>query len=586
MGRDTNKIASIAENAVEQAINDQDLLHPEIKKGSTYPFFDGEILVYKNKNQKKENYSGRIPVQIKGREVNVFRKHDCCHFRVERDDLEAYKKETGIIFFVVDILEKTSPETKEIYWKQLLPYEIDLLFKKMKKNSIPIELKSLKSSNLTHVCQNFIRDREKQQHGIIKTLGEIDGIKGFDISVITGIFGKGDSALNGYIKAGNPLYVYAKGPNDISFPVANLIDDGIHFMLRSNEEVWVDGKSYGKQYISQQMNKNGNYLQFGSSWCFLPEGQAKFSESGTLESRISDTDFFINVVRGGEIRIGDMKFPYNLQPPPDRNTTIYEFEQRLEVLQTSKRVLDFLGMNIPVDIATFGEKDFHLLYALSERMADNNECPAIFKNDGFKVLWIGKYPFLVLASQKRIINVFCQVYDKAVRTVLNKNDGTEERISPYCYLNSEAIAKSANFNGDVVMESIKQFSYSSASGGWYNGLLLETIKAVDIASNNKRVVKFANDLADYLIENEDSTIHRLNKMQIHKRFTPLEKKDIDWLLAERGRQDDSRILCGIAVLLEDTALFDEHFAKLTPEMQEEFRMYPIMKLHNIKPIPR
>jgi hypothetical protein len=101
---------------------------------------------------------------------------------------------------------------------------------------------------------------------------------------------------------------------------------------------------------------------------------------------------------------------------------------------------------------------------------------------------------------------------------------------------------------------------------------------MDIVPQNEQIVKFSNDLANYLLENEDTVVHRLNKMQIHKRFAPLEKQDTDWLIAERDRQDDSSTLCGIAILLGDTMLFDEHFAELTQEMQDEFREYPIMKL--------
>jgi hypothetical protein len=215
---------------------------------------------------------------------------------------------------------------------------------------------------------------------------------------------------------------------------------------------------------------------------------------------------------------------------------------------------------------------------LSEQVIHGKECPAIIKTEGFKVLLMGKYPFFVLVHQKKIINVFSRDYHEAVWMVLNINDGTKERISPYQCLDSEAIAKSANFNGEVVMDSIKAFPHSLSSGWWYNQLLLEAIKAIDIVPDNKGVVKFANDLAVYLLVNEDSPTHRLNKMQIHKRFDSLEKQDIDWLLAERDRQDDSRMLCGIAILLEDMAFFDEQFTKLTQEERDEFHEYPIMKL--------
>jgi hypothetical protein len=286
----------------------------------------------------------------------------------------------------------------------------------------------------------------------------------------------------------------------------------------------------------------------------------------------------LRAVNGGKIHIGDWDFPYNPKIPPGHNLSAEKIVLCLKDLQEIKSVFDFLGTTSPIDIMTFNEKDFRLLKALSGHVVNAKKYPALFKSDGIKTLWIGKYPVLVLAYQERIVNVFSLDYLKTVQLVLDTNDEIL-KISPYFWLNSEAIGKTSNFNGKIVVESIKEHPYSPSAGGWYNGLLLEAIKAMDIAPDNKQIAKFSNDLADYLLENEDSVVHRLNKMQICKRLAPLGNQDTDWLLAERDRQEDSSMLCGIAILLDDLALFDEQFALLTPEQQETFRTYPIMKLH-------
>ena len=586
MKRDSNKIDSIAVDAVSQETNQHDLLHPDLNKGDKRPFFDGHILVYKGKNQTNENYLDRIPVQIKGQEVKSFSKTPCRYRPVKKSALEAYRNESGILFFVVEIL-KGGNETK-IFWKQMLPYDISLLIEQMKRkkrkekrtNSTTIILNCLEKTDLTLVCQNFIVNRAKQKHGLIKTLDTIKGVDELSISAITGFFGKGNQALNDYITAKNPLYVYAKDQNDVSFPIANLIGDKIRVMLHDSSEVWVDEIPYGDHYFSHQINENGYYYQFGLSWRFFQDGQTTFSATGTLNERIRDIGFLLKVVEGGGIRIGHDNFLYKPQISPEQNDSIHKIIRSLEILQEIKCVFDFLGMTLPVDITVFRERDWHILELLSEHVVYGKECPALFRDDGIKILWIGKYPFLVLADQKKIVNVFCSDYYKSIEIVLEMYDGTRKNVSPYYCLDSETIAKSANFNGEVVMESIKEYLYFPSVGFWYNNLLLEAIKAVDIDPKNKRIIKFSNDLADYLLENEDNLVHRLNKIQIHKRLTPLEKQGTDWLLAERDKQDDSKILCGIAILLDDTTLFDEQFAKLTQAQQEEFQTYPIMKLLN------
>jgi len=342
MGRDRNKIDSIAVGEISRVTDEQPTLHPDFDKGGTRPFFDGYIWVYKSPQQTNDNYVDRIPVQIKGHEVKQFSRITCKHPKVKRAELEAYKNESGILFFVVQVLNGS--HEKKIFWKQMLPYDIDLLLKKFKKRkSITIELHNIEGNNLTLICQNFIKNRKKQKHGNIKTLGKIKGLDGINISAITGIFGEGDSALDGYIRAGNPLYVYARDQNDTLFPIANIADDDMRLMFHSQEEVFVDEQSYGSQYFSLPMNKNGFYFQFGQSWSFFRDGQAKFSATGTLDVRIKDIDFLVRVANGGKIRIGQKNFPYEPQISPEQKDTLQNIALNLEILKEMKRVFDFLG---------------------------------------------------------------------------------------------------------------------------------------------------------------------------------------------------------------------------------------------------
>jgi len=578
MGRDANKIDSIAVDTVSQETNRHDLLHPNFNKGDKEPFFDGHIWVYKVSPQKQENYLDRIPVQIKGREVKGFSKSKCSFRPVKKAELEAYRKESGIIFFVVEVLKNKSQQTK-IFWKQLLPYDIDFLMKKMKRdNSTTINLTSLDKKDLTLLCQNFIANRKKQKHDNTKAFCEIKNIDGFAISAITGLFGGGDKALNDYILAEYPLYFYAVDENDTSFTIGNFIDEGLYLRFQFTDEVFVDDKSYGSHYFSKHMNKMGYYIQFGKSWRFLPSGQAKFTATGTLAERIKDIDFLLKVIKGGEVRIGDNEFPYTSHLQHEENASIHDIEKNFESLQAMMRVFEFLGMNSPVDITAFNENDHRRIFALAEQVIHGKECPIPFKHKGVNILGIGKYRFLVFAYQNKVVNLFDGNYRELVWAGIEMSDGTKIRFSPYYFLNSESIAKSSNFDGEVVMESIKEYPYSPSMGWWYNNLLLEAIKAVDIDPENRQVVKFSNDLADFLVENDDCLHYRLNKIQIHKRLAPLDKQDVDWLLAERDSQYDPVNLCGIAILLGDMALFDEQFAKMNREQQVDFRKYPIVKL--------
>lgn len=576
---DPNKVDSIGVDEVSREINHHDLLQPDIEKGKT-PFFDGYIWVYEKPRQINDHYSGRIPIQVKGRSTDAFKKKKCTHRPITIADLNAYKKESGIIFFIVEILKENKEKTK-IFWKQLLPYDLHKLSEKLnakKTKSASIDLRPLEGHDLTLICQNFLKDRDRQRHGKIKTVFEINGIKKFDITAITGQSEKGDKAINDYILDKNPLYLYANDANDTSFPIANIVEDGLYLAIQDSADVWVANKCYGSFYFSRQMNENGYYYQFGQSCKFFLNGKMNFSLVGDLDERIRDIDFMLEFIKCEKIRVGEVDLPFSLKVTMEHETIKNNMLQTFELLKTIKQVFDFLGMKLPVDIASLNEDDFYRIAALAEHVVHGKECPVTFKKDGVNILGIGKYRFVVLVYQKNIVNWFSRQFNEIVRAVIEMNDGTQEKISPYFSLNSEIIAKSSNFDPDLVMESIKSFSYTEQAGVNYNNLLLEAIDAIDIDPTNRLVVRFANDLADYLLENEDGVIHRLNKMQIKKRSGLLDDSDNSWLLAERNEQNEPRILCGIAILLEDKTLFEEQFTKLSRKLQAEFKKYPIMKL--------
>ena len=592
MGRDANKIESIAVNAVSQVVDHHNLLRSELKMNDKTISFDGHIDVFREEKQKKENYFGQVPVQVKGREVGSF-KRDKCSFQVEKNDLKIFMQESGVVFFVVEILKGQQGATK-IFWKQLLPYDLDKVLRRIEKKQTEsgyIELTPLESQDLTLICQNFIVDRKKQKHGVVKTVSEIEGLRGFKISAITGRFGSQATsdcilAFNDYILAKKPLYLNVDIGNNLSIPVANITDGDSILAFQDNDEVWVDGKCFGSRYFSHQMNQNGCYYQFGQSSKFFPDGTMNFAAIGTLDERIKDIEFILTLLKGGRIRLGKPDAPEWPALLPGNDISISEIEQKLTILQTTKQVLSFLGANVPVKIAEFKEDDFRKILVLSEHIIHGKECPVKFKNEGINVLKIGQYNFIVVVFQKKIINLFSSDFWKSVRVSSQTHDDTQFDISPYYFLNAEYIAGSANWNATVVMESIRAVPFSEPVSSMYTSLLLETIKAIDLDTKNNHVMRFANDLADYLCENEDSFVHRLNKLQIKKRSGTFDDLDKNWLIAELNRQNDPMLLCGIAVLLADKILFEKQFARLTQTQQSDFRQYPIMKLIDKQDIPK
>lgn len=157
-------IENIAVSAVTAVIAGADYLKSYIASGDKGPSFDGYICGFTKKGYSKKNEKGRAPVQIKGREstaADLLQKK--ISYSVEVADMKAFKRECGAIFFVVLFDKEDSSHTK-IFYKSLLPYDINEILKDRKEQeTATIYLKPFpKGKEMEDVVLTFIEDRLKQ----------------------------------------------------------------------------------------------------------------------------------------------------------------------------------------------------------------------------------------------------------------------------------------------------------------------------------------------------------------------------------------------------------------------------------------
>ena len=73
----------------------------------------------------EENMLGRVPIQVKGTEVERF-KTKKWKFKLEKSDLQAYLHEPT--FFIVCQIKKNSKERK-LFYRELLPCSVQIYIK-------------------------------------------------------------------------------------------------------------------------------------------------------------------------------------------------------------------------------------------------------------------------------------------------------------------------------------------------------------------------------------------------------------------------------------------------------------------------
>ena len=97
---DTGKIERTAGYSLGLFINRCPQIVPYILLNDKTPIWDGELYIYESERSLVDNYSARVPLQVKG---TTNTKDN--FYRIERKYLEGYKNDGGCLFFLVQVDE-------------------------------------------------------------------------------------------------------------------------------------------------------------------------------------------------------------------------------------------------------------------------------------------------------------------------------------------------------------------------------------------------------------------------------------------------------------------------------------------------
>lgn len=141
-----------------------------IMVGSNKPCYDGEIILYSKENTDRVDGNEMfIPVQVKGKDVNVFSNKSS--YPVKMKHMNNYKNNGGVLFLVVEIIN----QEKKLFARNLFPEDIEKILKgKENQKTVTIHLKEADSpKSFLRICKEFVEkkrclEEEKQNQRIKK----------------------------------------------------------------------------------------------------------------------------------------------------------------------------------------------------------------------------------------------------------------------------------------------------------------------------------------------------------------------------------------------------------------------------------
>lgn len=601
MSHSNDAVERFAVNAVADRINLSPYLTTFIADNDKEPSWDGHIYIYKNENKRKDQLDGRIAVQVKGTEQQVFPDGNIS-FRMDTADLRNYLNDGGVMLFVVYMRRSRNLGTsmeKKVYYSTLTPIKLTHILASMKKpdqQSINVEAKPLPDSldDMASICLNCLNDCHKQASFAghpLPTLEQLerDGLLE-SITMSVASYGSKNDGIGAFLKYETYLYAKRKGCETlIPLPDMPILQNVTQII---NKTISVRGESFFESYeLVRSKDKTsliiGGCLRFSINQ-FSPQIAMQFESPKLLRERAKALGFILAALNAGKFSIGMHEIL--LSDDAKSNFDIAEMQEELLFCQRAVETFDKLHCSDDIDLLKLTSEDLSALNRLMEAILDNKPIRGLKENLPYMAYMdIGPLRFLVcLKSLADDPNTYELKDFFEAQLVLSTRKSEQDNqalcVPQYCILRTDDFVRASNIRFDNLLPAFQAFERKPYILELANSMMLELIAAFDITNGYRKEILYqtADAFAGWLLtlpENEwNQQIATLNKWQIVKRKRPLNEAEIHALLAiEESQPEREDILVGVYLLLDDLRRAKLHFGRLNDSQQENFRKYPIYK---------
>lgn len=581
MSKNSTKIEQAAVNCITDAFFKSKRLTPYIPTNDKEPVWDGHIYIKHGNN----GYS-RIPTQVKGKSVKKLPKKTT--FSVKIVNLENYKRDGGVVYFVVFITEsKRFP-----YFKFLAPIDIKRIIKNAKgKSETAITLVPLGTveGDLENQFIQFYYDCKKQTSTASSEILSMEDAlqKGYPISYqVHGI----DDEMEAFRYATSHFtYLYANIENSgvkTLYPIGDQ-PYKLFFLPYIKKDVTCEGKKFFSEF---QDGRNGERREIYID-DFLRMVRIKEQDKGKLEINLCQTNlerffnqlsFVYAVSQAGNFWIGDEQVKIDKIDKSE----LTDIESQYKFWEKVIATLQLLNVDISkIDISSFNDKDFRDLDMLRRAILDGEEIGQSKDVSGVTTVQIGPYRILVLVEKQKSgkykITDFFKIREGKVFAV-DKGDGHKSIVSFYsAVLQRDDLTTLINIDYDNFIKAYEDAArFNRVISEQSNQDVLCLINAYDKAEKkDERLLEYALKLTDWISNlpetDEVSFVYRLNKMQILKRMGAITEQERSELIDISESNIPAFGKWAANLLLEDYERANLFWEKMSEEERKIYKHYPI-----------
>ena len=593
---DTKAIEEKALNHFKSFIEDSKVISQFIADNDKEPCWDGHLYLYADGIKDKEHLQGRVPVQIKGTEVDSFVTKKW-KYKLEKADLKAYLEEPT--FFIVCQVKRDSKD-RMLFFRELLPDLVNKLLRDMGKNETRKTLFHPLTDDLKEFEDQlmvFLSNSKKMisfAHSNLLSMEEAlkKGIKEFSFIVPTKYADR--LQLMKYLSTHNS-YIYAKISKelDVDMPLSN--GPGRFIFQRDDDgEVRVGDRVYFKGYHNEIKEgriiiKIGNVMTINMPMDNTDMEQTTvklITKAKYLKESINEAEFGVALNDTGVLSVGKLDLKMNVH----EKEYVEELHQKLMRWKELDNVLDKLHVTKPFDLTAITDGQGKLIDLLIETVGKGNMVNLPGQETTLLFWEIGNIKLLLwCAVGKDGMCAIGDFFDRSIRIAYKISEDETINVSPYSYLQLDKLwEKVDNIYFDSIIasaeEASRQHEYCYMMSNYDVLAMITAADALEktYVERSKKLLEEALKLDEWLIEKEIKDkmrpLHIINKMQILKRqreLTADERQTLEDMLNEEFAED--MVKAGVYLLLDRQGDFQQLYEKMQEDEKKSVKEFPIWR---------
>lgn len=586
-------IESLAVTKVAAAIARCAHLQANISTNDKTPFTDGYIDLYDGLKRSKDQWTGRVQVQVKGRTSS--KSGQTLTFGIPRTDLLAFEKSSGVLYFVVCIDPKSGARTT--YYSLLSPFTIDALVRSKLETQADIPVQLSKFPNRPDDIESIIALAVKTQDqrpsvGFDRSL--LDQAKSFTIYTARDF----DAEKPLTLTSGTDEFALVLHTHDgLALPVGGMIKifppgwtrRRVATVIRSGEVAYDTAVMERLDESSLQIHLDGGVRLLMRTTEDERSSTLTFNAERSIPARIKAIRFCLNMVESGLLEIGEHQAPFEINQAIDGQ----ELRAHLGALTALLELLTHLDIDPDlVDLDEIGDAQMRNLLFLHRAFVHGEE---IVDADGEitrALQRVGRWSimFLVMAGSAPDKWQLIDPFDPAVRRQFRWSADDDEAdpilITPYETVEPEHLPGVLNMRLHSIVGAYEAIADFDTTYQVADERVLALIAAADdVTPQREALLHAAYELNEWLILSQgELTAHLINRWQILYRsgeLTDDHRRAIRALKRRLARRlepsaDQAETCC--ALLLDDQVEADELAQDLPDDKRTRLESWPIWNL--------